>query len=74
MRVGSQQCSQLGLENVRFLRANIVDIERFFSSGEVSEIWLVHPDPRPKNADRHRRLTYRRFLTMYQTMLKPGIT
>jgi tRNA (guanine-N7-)-methyltransferase len=47
-------------------------LDRFFAEGEVEEIWIVHPDPRPKGADARRRLTHPRFLAMYEQILIPG--
>jgi tRNA (guanine-N7-)-methyltransferase len=43
-----------------------------FAAGEVSEIWITFPDPRPKDRDIKRRLTSPRFLALYRHMLKPG--
>jgi tRNA (guanine-N7-)-methyltransferase len=34
--------------NIAFLRTIIHHIDQFFSPGEVDDIWIVHPDPRPK--------------------------
>jgi tRNA (guanine-N7-)-methyltransferase len=60
------------LTNVAFLRTMILLIENFFSDGEVSEIWITFPDPRPKKRDIKRRLTSPRFLAIYKRLLKPG--
>ena len=60
------------LSNVAFLRTQIQLLEDFFGPGEVDEIWLVFPDPRPKGRDEHRRLTHHRFLDIYKEILKPG--
>ncbi|MFA0963906.1 tRNA (guanosine(46)-N7)-methyltransferase TrmB [Roseivirga sp. BDSF3-8] len=63
-----------GLDNVAFLRTQILLIERFFEKGEVDEIWITFPDPRPKDRDEKRRLTHPRFLDIYRSILKPGGT
>ena len=47
-------------------------MEVIFDKNEVSEIWIIHPDPRPRNSDQHRRLTHPRFLEIYKKILKPG--
>ncbi len=65
---GSQIALREGLANVAFLRAQIQQIETFFAKGEVSEIWLIHPDPRDKDADARRRLTFPRFLAHYRNI------
>lgn len=61
-----------GLANVAFLRTQIDHLNRFFSRGEVDEIWIIHPDPRPKNRDEKRRLTSLKYLQIYRQVLKKG--
>lgn len=58
------------LDNVAFLRTQILLIEKFFEKGEVDEIWITFPDPRPKDRDIKRRLTNPRFLKLYKNILK----
>lgn len=70
--VGSTYAMEQGLENVAFLRTRVHDLESFFQESEVSEVWITFPDPRPKDRDEKRRLTYPRFLKMYRNILKPG--
>jgi tRNA (guanine-N7-)-methyltransferase len=69
---GSTLAVEQGLSNVAFLRTQILLIENFFAEGEVDEIWLTFPDPRPRKRDVKRRLTSPRFLDMYRRLLKPG--
>lgn len=69
---GSTLAEEQGLSNAAFLRTHILMIENFFVEGEVDEIWLVFPDPRPKVRDIKRRLTNPRFLSIYKKLLKPG--
>lgn len=69
---GSTRAVEGGLNNVAFLRTMILLIENFFSDGEVNEIWITFPDPRPKKRDIKRRLTSPRFLAIYKRLLKPG--
>ncbi len=61
---------ELGLANAWFIRMNINDLRNIFAEWEVDDIWLIHPDPRPKNSDRNRRLTSPKFLSIYQNILK----
>jgi tRNA (guanine-N7-)-methyltransferase len=35
----------------------------------VSEIWITFPDPRPKDRDEKRRLTYPKFMNWYKSMM-----
>lgn len=67
---GSTQAMEHGLDQVAFLRTQIVLLDKFFEPGEISEIWITFPDPRPKDRDIKRRLTSPRFLNMYRTLLK----
>lgn len=69
---GSTLAVGLGLSNIGFLRANILNIESFFAPHEADEIWLTFPDPRPRKRDIKRRLTSPRFLEMYKRILRPG--
>jgi tRNA (guanine-N7-)-methyltransferase len=70
---GSQFALQNQLHNAAFLRTQIQDLERFFAKGEVSEIWLVFPDPRPKKRDIHRRISHPRFLEIYRNISCPNV-
>jgi tRNA (guanine-N7-)-methyltransferase len=69
---GSTLAIEQRLQNVGFLRTGILLLENFFSPGELDEIWLTFPDPRPRKKDIKRRLTSPRFLDMYKRLLKPG--
>lgn len=69
---GSTLAEEQGLKNAAFLRTQILTIENFFTEGEIDEIWLMFPDPRPKVRDTKRRLTNPRFLEMFRKLLKPG--
>jgi tRNA (guanine-N7-)-methyltransferase len=67
---GSQIATKNNLTNVAFLRTQIQSLENYFAQGEIAEIWLTFPDPRPKGRDEHRRLTHERFLNMYRRLLQ----
>lgn len=68
---GSTWAVEEKLSNVAFLRTQILLIENFFQPGEVNEIWLTFPDPRPRKRDIKRRLTSPRFIEMYKKLLQP---
>lgn len=70
MWTGAKQALQLGLPNVAFLRTNIEIIDRFFSAGEVGQIWLTFSDPQMKNA--RKRLTSTYFMERYRRFLVDG--
>lgn len=61
---------ELWLENVRFVCGIVHHLASWFPSESIDEIWIVHPDPRPKWRDEKRRLTHQRFLRMYFALLK----
>ena len=70
MWTGATQAVREGLKNVAFLRTNIEIIDRFFSEGEVQEIWLTFSDPQMKNP--RKRLTSSWFLNRYRRFLVDG--
>lgn len=69
---GSTVAVEENLVNVAFLRTHILLIENFFEPGEIDEVWLTFPDPRPTKRDIKRRLTSQRFMEIYKRLLKPG--
>lgn len=70
MWTGAKEALQSGMKNVGFLRTNIEFIQRFFSPGEVSEIWLTFSDPQMKKVTK--RLTSTYFLERYRQFLCDG--
>lgn len=70
MWTGAKQALRLGLPNVAFLRTNIEIIDRFFSAGEVGQIWLTFSDPQMKNARKRLSSTY--FMERYRRFLVDG--
>ncbi len=70
--VGSGIAVEEQLENVGFLRTQMQFLERFFDQDEVDEIWLTFPDPRPKDRDEKRRLTFPPLMQLYKNVLKPN--
>ncbi len=70
MWTGATEALSDGLKNVAFLRTNIEVIDRFFSAGEVQEIWLTFSDPQMKNP--RKRLSSTFFLERYRHFLIDG--
>ncbi len=66
-----REAEALGLSNAYFWQADALLLEASFAPGEVSEVWLVHPDPYPKARQAKHRLTHPRFLRLYNYILKP---
>ncbi|MBP6387359.1 MAG: tRNA (guanosine(46)-N7)-methyltransferase TrmB [Pseudarcicella sp.] len=67
---GSKKAMDLNLSNVAFLRTGIQYLDEFFEPEEIDEIWLVHPDPQPRDKEEKRRLTNQKFLDIYKIYLK----
>jgi tRNA (guanine-N7-)-methyltransferase len=69
---GGRAASELELMNTAFLRIHMQEIDEHFAENEVDEIWITFPDPRLRDRDEKRRLTFHTFLNRYQKILKPG--
>lgn len=67
---GSGIAIEEGLSNVAFLRVHILELQNFFEPGEISDIWITFPDPRPKDRDEKRRITNSRYMDLYKTLIK----
>lgn len=70
MWAGAREVEASEMQNARFLRCEIENIDKFFAPGEVSEIWITFPDPQMKKT--RKRLTSTRFLELYRRILTPG--
>ncbi len=72
MYVGAKKALKDNLTNVAFLRTQILDLEKYFETLEVSEIWITFPDPFLRASKAQKRLTSSRFLAIYQRLLPKG--
>ncbi len=68
--VGAKKAFDAQMPNVGFLRTKIHDLVNFFAPNEVAEIWVTFPDPHPLKSGIKKRLTYPRFLALYQEILQ----
>ena len=59
-------------ENLRFVCLYASSIEEVFAEGELDGLYLNFSDPWPKKRHADRRLTSRRYLSVYQKILAPG--
>jgi len=62
------------LKNIAFLQIEAQNLTKWFSEGEVDEIWVTFPDPQPKPCKANKRLISPRFLEIYKTVCKAGAT
>jgi len=69
---GSTLAEENGLQNVAFLRNFVENLNENFAAGEVSELWITFPDPRPRLGEAKKRLTSERFLNLYESLVKKG--
>ena len=67
---GARIALEENLQNVAFLRTRIEQIELFFGSGEIAEIWITFPDPFLRDSKENRRLSSPNFLKRYQKILQ----
>ena len=58
--------------NLRFFLAGADDLPRIFAPGTLDVIYLNFSDPWPKKGHAKRRLTYRRYLEIYFSLLRAG--
>jgi tRNA (guanine-N7-)-methyltransferase len=66
---GAKTINEEQIMNAAFLRVQIQQVEAFFATGEVDEIWITFPDPQPQQTRENLRLTAPKFLAMYRNML-----
>ena len=57
------------LENLYLLRADAIDLMSLFEEKSIDRIYLNFSDPWPKDRHAKRRLTFKRFLAMYEKLL-----
>lgn len=68
---GCKNSLEQGLDNVGFLRTKIQNVDLFFATSEVEEIWITFPDPQPRISKSGKRLTSPPFLRKYSNVLIP---
>ena len=69
LQKGAYEAEQLGLTNVRFLRARADQITECFTAHSIQTIWLTFADPFPKKRSSGRRMTHPNYLKKYQALL-----
>ena len=69
---GAKTAIDEGLNNIAFVRSQIELIDKIFSMGEVSEIWITFPDPQIKFKREKHRLINLKFINLYKNILVPN--
>lgn len=69
---GAKWVADNNVTNVAFIRQRIHLIPLFFSlEDNVTDIWIIFPDPQPRKSKTSKRLTSQEFLSRYRQFLKP---
>lgn len=68
----AKKVAAMRLFNVRLLTFDASRLIDIFAPGEIDAIFLNFCDPWPKKRHEKRRLTNRRFLEIYRSLLRPG--
>ena len=66
----ARKIQEKNLSNVRLAVFDINNVEKIFAENEVDRLYINFCDPWPKKRHFKRRLTYIKFLEMYQKILK----
>jgi tRNA (guanine-N7-)-methyltransferase len=74
MFIGARNCLNRGLTNAAYLRIPIDSIIDYFTPQEISEIWIIFPDPFLRDKQAKNRLTHKKFLAKYQQIIKNDAT
>ncbi|WP_018664037.1 tRNA (guanosine(46)-N7)-methyltransferase TrmB [Heyndrickxia acidiproducens] len=64
------KCIEQELDNVKLLNVDGIRLAAFFAKNDVARIYLNFSDPWPKKRHEKRRLTYRSFLKLYESILE----
>jgi len=68
--IGAQKGLTQELDNLFFIRFNILNLDEVFQPNDVSEAWITFPDPYPKKP--RKRMTHQRFIEMYRRICVPN--
>lgn len=72
LRIAEARAARAGLENVRFVRADAVEVVRAIPDGSVDAYYVFYPDPWPKKRHHKRRIVQPAFVQLVRRKLKPG--
>lgn len=69
LQTGARAATELGLNNIRFLRARADQLADIMPAHQLLAIWLTFVDPFPKPRSAKHRLTHPHYLALYQKLL-----
>ncbi|WP_062047685.1 tRNA (guanosine(46)-N7)-methyltransferase TrmB [Bacillus sp. JCM 19034] len=64
-----ERVKNVELPNLKFLNEDVMELLHFFEVNEISRVFINFTDPWPKNRHEKRRLTYKDYLSLYETIL-----
>ncbi len=67
---GATRAQQDNVQNLYFIRSNILDLADAFEPHTVAKVWITFPDPYPKKP--RKRMTAARYLDVYKQICLPG--
>jgi tRNA (guanine-N7-)-methyltransferase len=68
--LGAKKAINKKINNLFFLRTDIINLNQFLPKDCIDKIWITFPDPYPKRKHSKHRLTNIKFLKLYQKILK----
>lgn len=66
-----EKADEAQLDNILFIWGDVNNLSDYFEEGELDRIYINFCDPWPKNRWAKRRLTFRKFLETYKSLLAP---
>jgi tRNA (guanine-N7-)-methyltransferase len=70
--LAARTAAALGLDNIRFIRANVTLLYPLLVPSSLQAVWLHFPDPHMQEQFRHHRIFGRAFLDQVHRALEPG--
>ena len=70
--LAAEKAKDAGVKNLFFISTDAVNLKEYFNTGEVDRIYLNFSDPWPPKKQWKRRLTHRKVLKEYDSVLKTG--
>ncbi len=72
LHTAAERVAALDLRNVALLHGRAQDIRKFFTDGELDEVWIFHPEPLDNPREQRNRLLAEPFLIDVHNALRAG--
>jgi tRNA (guanine-N7-)-methyltransferase len=70
LQKGAGRATELGLKNIRFVRARADQMIDIILPNSLESLWLTFPDPFPRRRSAGRRMTHPNYLDLYRGILR----